>query len=410
MSEYTHQKRVRRYFWRVVEVSALLLFVVLVCAVFLATLRYTLPFVVGGLIAMLLFPLVRQLESRIGRLAAVLVTLIGAIVIVAAASIFLLLAVTREAAMWSKNLPDYFLYLQNWTLQQIGVGKTVFGQLPPDVAKTIQDSFTNSITAVKGLMTGLTRALITAIKNMPEYLFVVVIAVITSFFMLLKRDDMYHNFLKLLPPGWAPKVRIVSNDMMRAFAGTIRVQVLLMVMSAVLGIIGMWLMHIHYAVILGLVFGLTGMIPILGSALLTAPWALGALLIGDVTMAIKVALLQLVISLIRHMVEPKILADSVGLDTLSTLFALYVGMKLVGVVGLFLGPIVLIGIKSLLRIRLFVDLMPDTETDASQSEDTPPTSEGSPPTQAIQADKHGESAQTSFADTKSADGQSSQHG
>ncbi|WP_157061734.1 sporulation integral membrane protein YtvI [Alicyclobacillus ferrooxydans] len=371
MTQYTHQKRVRKYFWRVVEVAALLLFVALVCTVFVATLRYTLPFVIGGLVAILLLPVVRRLETQgIRRMPAVLTVMIGVIAIVAIGSVFVLVAVTREAALWSKNLPEYFLILQNWVERQLGVGKTVFGQLPPDVAASLQSTFTSSITTAKDLMSGLTKILINSVKHMPEYLFVVVIAGITSFFMLLNRDRMYNNFLKLLPPGWAPKVRVVSNDMMRAFAGTIRVQVFLMVLSAVLGVLGMWLLHIHYAVILGLVFGLTGMIPILGSALLTVPWAFGALLIGDVPLAIKIIMLQLVISLIRHMVEPKILADSVGLDTLSTLFALYVGMKLVGVIGLFVGPIVLIGIKSLLRIRLFVDLMPtveDAEGDVANS-------------------------------------------
>ena len=362
MTQYTHQRRVRQYFWRVVEVTALLVFVALVCTVFVATLRYTLPFVIGGLIAILLLPLVRALErQKVGRPQAVITVLVGVIAIVAIASVFLLVAVTREAALWLKSLPEYFSVLQIWVEHQIGVGKTVFGQLPPDVATSIQNSFANSITTVRNLMTGLTKALINSVRNMPEYFFVVVIAVITAFFMLLNRDKMYNNFLKTLPPGWAPKVRVVSRDMMRAFAGTIRVQVLLMILSAVLGILGMWILSIHYAVILGLVFGLTGMIPILGSALLTVPWAIGALLIGDVALAIKILLLQLVISLIRHMIEPKILADNVGLDTLSTLFGLYVGMKLLGVIGLFLGPIILIGIKSLFRIRLFVDLMPDID-------------------------------------------------
>lgn len=362
MTQYTHQRRVRQYFWRVVEVTVLLVFVALICTVFVVTLRYTLPFVIGGLIAILLLPLVRALErQKVGRPQAVIIVLVGVIAIVAIASVFLLVAVTREAALWLKNLPEYFSVLQIWVEHQIGVGKTMFGQLPPDVAASIQNSFANSITTVKNLMTGLTKALINSVRNMPESFFVVVIAVITAFFMLLNRDKMYNNFLKTLPPGWDPKVRVVSRDMMRAFAGTIRVQVLLMILSAVLGILGMWILSIHYAVILGLVFGLTGMIPILGSALLTVPWAIGALLIGDVALAIKILILQLVISFIRHMFEPKILANNVGLDTLSTLFGLYVGMKLFGVIGLFLGPIILIGIKSLFRIRLFVDLMPDID-------------------------------------------------
>jgi len=214
------------------------------------------------------------------------------------------------------------------------------------------------LTTLQTLFSNFAKGLIQSVTHLPDYMFVAVIALIATYFMLVNRDHMYSRFLEMLPPGWSDKVKIVTDDMMRAFVGTIRVQVLLMLMSMVLGIVGMWVLGIQYAVILGILFGLAGIVPILGSAIITIPWAVGALLIGDVSLALKVLLLQLAISLIRHMVEPKLLADSVGLDTLSTLFALYVGMQLIGVLGLFLGPIVLIGIKSLFRIRLFIDFFP----------------------------------------------------
>jgi predicted PurR-regulated permease PerM len=80
---------------------------------------------------------------------------------------------------------------------------------------------------------------------------------------------------------------------------------------------------------------------------------------GNIPLGIQLLILQGCISLVRHIIEPKILASNVGLDTLSTLFAMYVGLKVIGILGLFLGPIFLIALKSLIKARMFIDFIPD---------------------------------------------------
>ncbi|QQE81106.1 sporulation integral membrane protein YtvI [Alicyclobacillus sp. SO9] len=354
--------------WRAVEVASLLLLVTLVCIGFALFLPYILPFVFGGFLAILLLPLVRILE-RMGtsRITAVLIIMIGVGVIVALASTYIIIALTREATTLSTTLPSYINSIQTWLTVQLQAGRTFYGHLPPQVANGIQNAAGQLLTATESLSKQFFNFLFNSVTRLPEWTFIIVISVIATFFMMVNRERMYHSFLRALPPGWSEKVDVAMGDMMRAFAGSIRVQVLLMIMSAVLGIFGLWILNVNYAVLFGLLFGVTGMIPIVGSAIVSIPWAAGALAVGSVGVALKVLLVQVAISLIRHMVEPKILADSVGLDTLSTLFALYVGMKLIGVLGLFLGPIVLIGVKSLLRMRLFVDIFPSYDHVAVQT-------------------------------------------
>lgn len=358
-SSSQQQVQVRRYLWRLFEVAALLVFVTLISVFFVWALRYILPFVVGWFMAILLLPLVKFLERRhVKSTAAALFVLIGSLALIVVLSVFAVIAIAREASLLLVNVPQYFNGAQAWVQQQILMGKVFFGQLPPNVVASIQNTAMQSISSLEAWFRSFAKILLDSVTRLPEFSFVVVISLITAYFMLADRERLYRGFLRSLPPGWSGKMEAALNDMGRAFTGTIRVQVVLMLMSAVLGVLGMWVLGIEYAVLLGIAFGVTGLVPFLGSAILTVPWAVGALAMGDVTLAIKILLLQLVISAIRHVVEPKILADSVGLDTLSTLFALYVGMQLLGVLGLFLGPIILIGFKSLFRARLFVDFFP----------------------------------------------------
>ncbi|MCL6593050.1 MAG: sporulation integral membrane protein YtvI, partial [Alicyclobacillus sp.] len=326
--------QVRRYLWRLVEVLTLLALVTLMGWLFVRTLKYTLPFVAGAVLALVLWPLVRSLERRgVSRSVAVLAVMVSLLLLAGVLSVVLVIQVAREAAMWSSAVPDYFTLVQDWITQKIELGRSWYGQLPPTVTTQIEAAADRAVAAVQAVFSGLATNVINFITSLPESLFIMAIALIAAYFMLVHRDQMAQRVLRLLPPGWPAKVQVVAGDVMRAFVGSLRVQVILMLMSAVLGVLGMWIAGIKYAVILGILFGVTGLVPVVGSALLTVPWMAGALLLGDTMLAMKVLVIQLAISLIRHLVEPKILADNVGLDTLSTLFALYVGMKLMGVLG-----------------------------------------------------------------------------
>jgi sporulation integral membrane protein YtvI len=355
------QQQLRKYRLRVFEVAVLFVFIIIFAVLLAFMMKYIMPFVIGWILAILLIPLVHKLEKHgMGRTASVVTILSATVAVLVASMTALIIAIAHEATMLTNNSTSYFVQVNTWIVDKVASGKVFYSKLPPDVAVKMKSELIDVLSSMEKWFQSFAAYLLTFVTHLPETLFVIVIALITTYFILANHEKMMSRFLAVLPPGWSGKFRGVLEAMSRAFVGSIRVQVILVIMSIVLGVIGLWILHFPYAVILGVLFGLAGIIPILGSAILTVPWAIGALLMGDVSIALKLLLLQIVVSVIRHMIEPKILADSVGLDTLSTLFALYVGMKALGVLGLFLGPIILIGVKSLFATHLFVDFIPHT--------------------------------------------------
>ncbi|GMA57875.1 sporulation integral membrane protein YtvI [Alicyclobacillus sacchari] len=361
--------QLRRYLWRALEVCIMLAFIAAIALMLAYLMQYILPFVIGWIFAILLIPVVRVCERRgMRRLTSVLSVMTVAVAVALAISVGVIIGTLREATSFLTH-SQWFLKAELFQLEQRLDGtQPLYGQLLTQVSNAVQSAVTQFVHSLEGSVRKFVTSLISIVTHLPDTLFIFVISVVTAFFILLRRERMLASFYRLLPPGWAPKVNVVFTDMERAFLGTIRVQFILMCLSAFLGVIGMYILHFPYAVLLGILFALTGLVPIVGSALLTVPWAVGALVMGDTATAVKVLSLQVVISLIRHAIEPKILADSVGLDTLTTLFGLYVGLKVLGVIGLFIGPIVLIGAKGLLRTRLFVDFLPH-ESERSEKGD-----------------------------------------
>ncbi|WP_269745431.1 AI-2E family transporter [Paenibacillus sp. P22] len=74
---------------------------------------------------------------------------------------------------------------------------------------------------------------------------------------------------------------------------------------------------------------------------------------GQVGTGIGLLVLFLVITVVRRIIEPKILGDSVGIGSISALVSLYVGFKLVGVIGVFIGPLVVIIYMAARKAGLF---------------------------------------------------------
>jgi predicted PurR-regulated permease PerM len=93
--------------------------------------------------------------------------------------------------------------------------------------------------------------------------------------------------------------------------------------------------------------------PILGVGSVLIPWAVYLFIVGDSYTGFGLMLLFIVITVARRVIEPKVIGDSVGIGALSALVSMYVGFKLVGVIGVFIGPLVVIIYSAVRKAGLF---------------------------------------------------------
>ena len=68
---------------------------------------------------------------------------------------------------------------------------------------------------------------------------------------------------------------------------------------------------------------------------------------GDLKLGIAIIILWVIMSVVRQFLEPKIVSGKIGIHPIFTLIAMYTGFKIVGVMGMLVGPIVLIIVKSI---------------------------------------------------------------
>lgn len=86
-------------------------------------------------------------------------------------------------------------------------------------------------------------------------------------------------------------------------------------------------------------------LPIVGSGTVLIPWAIICGMEGDINLAIALIVLYIIITIVRQLLEPKIVSNQIGIHPIFTLIAMYTGYKVMGITGLLIGPIVLIILK-----------------------------------------------------------------
>ncbi len=103
----------------------------------------------------------------------------------------------------------------------------------------------------------------------------------------------------------------------------------------------------NYIAVIAVVTSIVDIIPVLGTGTIVLPWAAYSLIIGDYGMAIGLLVLYAAVTVIRQIVEPKLVAGQLGLPPFVTLIAMYLGLKIFGVLGVFALPIIIIMLKLL---------------------------------------------------------------
>lgn len=114
-----------------------------------------------------------------------------------------------------------------------------------------------------------------------------------------------------------------------------KVYLILMVITFALLFIFLTLWEVKNPVAIAAVISVVDILPILGIGIILIPWAIISLLTGNWLLAVKLLISYLVITVLRSFIEPKLLGTRIGLHPVISLLAIYTGLQVGGVSGMF---------------------------------------------------------------------------
>lgn len=155
-----------------------------------------------------------------------------------------------------------------------------------------------------------------------------------------------------MPPRWVQKIGVHVKEITKRLGGYLKAEATLILVSFVISLIGLYIfkflgMNVKYPLLIALAIGFVDALPILGSGTVMVPWAIISALNGDLKLGIAIIVLWIIMSLVRQFIEPRVVSGRIGIHPIFTLIAMYTGFKVIGVMGMLIGPIVLIILKSI---------------------------------------------------------------
>jgi len=317
-----------------------------------------LPFLLALVVAIFLDPLTTLLmrAGRMNRVAAG--TIISTLFTVLTLTLFYFIGlnVVTELIELGRKAPSYMNEVNDYVDQAVTRTQVFYESLSPDMASQLQnwlEQGTASLTeTLKDLITGISGFFLGIAGKIPNLFIVYIMFVVALYLFTYSLPQLKAAFLGLFEEKSRLKMTEVLDNLRLAIFGFIRAQLIMAVFTYLVTFMGLLLLGAEYPLAIALVVMVMEFVPVVGTGLVFIPWTAYQLLLGHMGFGIGLLVLFLVLTILRRIVEPKVLSDAVGINALSALISLYVGFELVGLVGLFLGPMVVIMYQAMRKAGL----------------------------------------------------------
>jgi sporulation integral membrane protein YtvI len=313
------------------------------------------PFLLALVAAIFLEPLTVLLmqKTRMNRLTASTITSSLFTVILLGLIGLIGMKLVSELSAFFKKLPEILDNANIYIRELLEKAQNYSNGGAKPLPDQLENWLSNLTTALGQLSAKISTFLLGFAVGVPDFFIFFIVFLIAVYLFTLSLPMMKISFLSLFEDKSRLQVEDVLISLRKSVFGFLRAQLLLSVITYIISFIGLLIIGTGYPLAIALLIVVVDILPILGTGSVLVPWAVYQLAIGDAYIGVGLLLLFLVITVVRRIVEPKILGDAVGIGALSALISLYVGYELVGVIGVFLGPIVVIVFMAMHKAGLF---------------------------------------------------------
>lgn len=299
------------------------------------------PFFIGWIISLIANPLVQFFEKKlkIVRKASSVIVIVVVLGLVVFACYGIIAGAVREMKQFSQDIPTMVEGAkEEYRNVAANVGQFV-DKLPEETQAFIRQVAGNLSGYVSESVKNIGKTSIVDkagdfAANVPDILAGMIFGLLASYFFIAEKEVVDAGARKLIPEILKKKMQSFKTDLLDVIAGYFKAQLKIMLIVYVLLCIGLAILKVPYFLIWGFLIALLDMLPIFGTGTVLLPWAAIELLSGNFRMAIGLLIVYVVTLLTHQLIQPKLIGDSIGLNPFATLFFIYVGFKLKGVIGM----------------------------------------------------------------------------
>jgi len=302
-------------------------------------------------IASALFPIVDWLSKKVPRGIVVLFVYLVGLLVMLTLLIPFITVIVQQTEEFMEKFPGYWDQITR-ALSEFEIFAQSQGFIPDysqmfsNMSDIGQDIVSKSIGFTINLFAGIAGAFTLAVIVL---------------FLLLDKESLAQDSLKLFPPKYREQVKHIIGIISRRVGGYVRGQIILMIAVGVLTAIGLKIVGMEFALLLGITAGLLEIIPIVGPIIAAVP-AIIIALAHDPLLALWVFIVYMIVQrLENHILTPMILGTFLEMHPLIIIIAILIAASTLGVFGVILSPALAASIYILFQELYLKKINPESE-------------------------------------------------
>lgn len=303
------------------------------------------PFILGFVFAYIAVRLSKKIFKKDSKILRIIALVILYAIVIAILVILAILGI-NELIDFIATIPS--LYKQYVEPVLIGISsnmKANNANLPVELQGEISEILSNLLDSIKSLVSSISSAIVSLgtslISNTTSVIIGIFTTLITSFFVVSDYEAVLYYLEKLfdgLSKGFYSEIK---NYFVNTVFLVIKSYGIIMSITFAELIIGLMILGVENFALVSMIIAFLDILPVLGVGTVLIPWGLFELVVGKTSIGIGLLILYAIITVIRNIIEPKIVGGNLGLHPLATLFAMMIGLELFGILGMFGCPLLI---------------------------------------------------------------------
>ncbi len=235
-----------------------------------------------------------------------------------------------------------------------------------DIDRVMQDAIGSLIAS---LTASLPQAAVALLKELPSAMLFVIVLLIAAFYFAADGGAIGKGLSFVLPDKWQRALPSLGDKFKKTVTGYVKAYFLIMLLTFCEMLIGLSILGVEYAFIMAIVISVVDILPILGAGTVIVPWAIFSFFTSNTPLGVGLLILYAVTLVIRQLAEPKIVGGALGIHPLATLASVYIGLRFLGFLGIFIGPMVALLLREVFFKEQTDGAKPVTKSDTSTTTD-----------------------------------------
>lgn len=329
-----------------------ILLILLICVVCKLTIFY-IPFLIAYIISAIIDPVIKFIYKRTSFTRKtcsilVLVTIFSFFMVILIYGGIKLITETTNLLSGLNNYIEIAMDFISGITSKINYNELNLSNEVISIFENSTSEFLNSITEqIKNLL----NKVLEYITSIPNLFINVIITILATYFIssdkLYILDRMEHHLSKKM----VGKMMVHAKEITSSLGGYLKAEITLSFITFVIVLAGLNIFYligfdIQYPILMAIFIGFIDALPILGAGSVMIPWVIILFLEKSNSLALSILGLYFFILVTKQLLEPKLVSSNIGIHPIFTLIAMYTSFKIIGVIGLLVGPIILIIIKN----------------------------------------------------------------